>query len=530
MLLSRKIARTAVLAAATVAFLGCGGGGGGGTIVPTQPQPPPDPTWTTGVFSAPSTYAAYCAVPRTGTDPITSAAYPDKLGSTVWENHWLRAWTHSYYLWTTEVADVNPAGGYTTAQYFDLMKTTATTASGAAQDRFHFTYATNAWEQLETSNASIGYGVAWALIAAAPPRQLRIAYVDANTPATAASANLARGATVLSIDGVDLVNDNTTAGIATLNAGIAPSSVGESHTFVIEDTPGGAQRSVTLVAANITEDPVPKTATFAMPDGGTVGYVEFNSHVEPSESELVSAFTQFQTAGVTDLVLDIRYNGGGLLDIASEVAFMIAGPGPTTGVTFEKETFNDPNATVNPVTGEALTPTPFWSTTQGFSTTSGQALPHLNLARVFVLTTADTCSASEAIINGLRGVNINVIQVGSTTCGKPYGFYPQDNCGTTYFSIQFKGENAAGFGDYGDGFTPNNTASPPGVVIPGCSVGDDYDHQLGDTSEGLFAAALGYRTSGAAGCPAASGFAPTAVVAHLARPQVLMNRILRRTR
>ena len=56
-----------------------------------------------------------------------------------------------------------------------------------------------------------------------------------------------------------------------------------------------------------------------------------------------------------------------------------------------------------------------------------------------------TCSASEAIINGLRGVNVQVIQIGSITCGKPYGFYSQDNCGTTYFSIQFKGVNAAGF-------------------------------------------------------------------------------------
>ena len=67
-------------------------------------------------------------------------------------------------------------------------------------------------------------------------------------------------------------------------------------------------------------------------------------------------------------------------------------------------------------------------------------MPALDLERVFVLTTASTCSASEAIINSLRGINVEVIQIGSTTCGKPYGFYPQDNCGTTYFTIQFAGE------------------------------------------------------------------------------------------
>ncbi|MDZ7769432.1 MAG: hypothetical protein U5K38_10330 [Woeseiaceae bacterium] len=67
---------------------------------------------------------------------------------------------------------------------------------------------------------------------------------------------------------------------------------------------------------------------------------------------------------------------------------------------------------------------------------SGQALPTLDLPRVFVLTGPGTCSASESIINGLRGVDVDVVQVGSTTCGKPYGFYPTGNCGTTYFTIQ----------------------------------------------------------------------------------------------
>ena len=59
-----------------------------------------------------------------------------------------------------------------------------------------------------------------------------------------------------------------------------------------------------------------------------------------------------------------------------------------------------------------------------------------------VLTGPDTCSASESVINGLRGVDVEVNLIGGPTCGKPYGFYPQDNCGTTYFAIQFQGVNA----------------------------------------------------------------------------------------
>ena len=108
-------------------------------------------------------------------------------------------------------------------------------------------------------------------------------------------------------------------------------------------------------------------------------------------------------------------------------------------------------------------------------------------------------------MNGLRGVNVNVIQIGSTTCGKPYGFYPRDNCGTTYFTIQFKGVNAMDFGDYTDGFSPANTQANAGTVVPGCSVGDDFTAALGDTSEGRLAAALAYRETQT--CPAPSGFA-----------------------
>ncbi|HET9447633.1 MAG TPA: hypothetical protein VFO35_15305, partial [Steroidobacteraceae bacterium] len=120
--------------------------------------------------------------------------------------------------------------------------------------------------------------------------------------------------------------------------------------------------------------------------------------------------------------------------------------------------------------------------------------------------------ASESIINALRGVGVQVVQVGSTTCGKPYGFYPQDNCGTTYFSIQFQGLNAMNFGDYPDGFAPQNQVGRSSVLLPGCSKADDLTRALGDTNEGRLRAALDFRASGnsTASCGAATGFAPGA--------------------
>ena len=112
-------------------------------------------------------------------------------------------------------------------------------------------------------------------------------------------------------------------------------------------------RTVTLVSATVTETPVQNVKTLPTAAGDLVGYMLFNDHIATAEGELVAAFNQLKSAGVHDLILDIRYNGGGFLDIASEVAYMIAGPTPTAGQTFELDQFNSKNPTVNPVTRSA---------------------------------------------------------------------------------------------------------------------------------------------------------------------------------
>jgi hypothetical protein len=292
------------------------------------------------------------------------------------------------------------------------------------------------------------------------------------------------------------------------------------------------ERTVTLTSAAVTKTPVPVSSVIDS-NGGRVGYLLFNDHIRTAEQPLVTAIEQMRAANVNDLVLDLRYNGGGFLFLASQLAYMIAGSARTSGQTFERLTFNDKHTSIDPVTGQPLTPLPFLSTT---STSPPQQLPTLNLSRAFVLTGGTTCSASESIINGLRGVGVEVIQIGSTTCGKPYGFYPQDNCGTTYFSIQFKGVNAAGFGDYTDGFSPSNTNGAAGTPLPGCSVADDLTAALGDASnEDLLQAALNRRIGPT--CPAPTGSKPSfskpfngaagdEADVVVVKPPWLMNRIL----
>jgi hypothetical protein len=430
----------------------------------------------------------------------------NQCSSSAAQNNFLRSWSHDLYLWYRELPDLDPNSTTDVQSYFNQLKTTALTASGQPKDRFHFTYDTDDWIALSQSGVQAGYGAEWFLASTTPPRRILVAYVEPNSPASAAGAM--RGYEVLTVDGADAVNGNTQAVVDALNAGIFPSSAGQSHTFTMLDE-NRATRTITMTSANVTSSPVPTVRTIDTATG-RVGYLVFHDHIATSEAALIDAVNQLKAAGVVDLILDIRYNGGGYLDIASALAYMIGG-GMTVGQTFERLTFNDKWPTTNPVTNQPLAPTPF-HTTGGFGSSAGAALPTLNLPqpRVYVLTGRNTCSASEAIINGLRGVDVEVYQIGSTTCGKPYGFYSQDNCGTTYFSIQFQGNNAKGFGAYSDGFSPNNTSGVAGERLPGCSVADDFSRPLGDQSEARLAAALAFRASGnqAASCPAATGFAP----------------------
>ena len=452
-----------------------------------------------GIFRDASVFQNSCGNPRVGTDPFDGSTYPDQQGSFADESNWLRSFSNDLYLWYDEIEDVDPEAyadsAADVADYFNLMKTFATTPSGAAKDQYHFTYDSLEYKQLSQSGISVGYGAEWRLLQSAPPRKIVVAYVEPNSPASA--AGLARGAEIITADGVDVVNGTDTA---TLNAAFWPESDDPSHSFEVLDRGSSTPRTITMNAEEITTDPVQNVGIIDT-SGGPVGYLTFNTHIATAEQELIDAINTLKDGNVTDLVLDLRYNGGGYLDIANQLAFMIAGPNATSGRTFSSQQFNDKHPTVNPVTGAALAPRSFHSTGQGFSARNGVALPYLDLPRVYVLTTSGTCSASEAIMNGLRGIDIEVIQIGSTTCGKPYGFYGLENCGTTYFSVQFKGVNAKGYGDYSDGFSPSNLATVEGEPVPGCAVDDDLSQPLGDAKEAMLSAALAYRDNPGT-CPA----------------------------
>jgi C-terminal processing protease CtpA/Prc len=442
--------------------------------------------YETGVFADSDNFANACENPRSG------AAFDDFQGNELAEKYWLRSWSHETYLWYDEITDLTPDNTLDKFDYFDLLKTEALTPSGAPRDQFHFTRSTEEYQQFSQSGVSFGYGAELLFVRNTPPRQLYVAYVEPLSPA--ANAGMLRGMRIMEIDGIDLVSTNSSTDIAALNAALSPDTDGELHTFGVlasGDPDTGIYPQLVIAAADITSSPVLVTDR-KVTSTGQVGYIAFNDHIATAEAALVEAIADMADNAVTDLVLDLRYNGGGYLAIASQLAYMIAGNAKTSGRIFETLQFNDKHPTINPVTQQSITPNPFYTQTLGFSLSSGAALPSLELNRVFIISGSRTCSASESIINSLNGIGVQVILIGSTTCGKPYGFYPQDNCGTTYFSIQFQGVNDIGFGDYADGFTPINSGET-GTSLPGCSVLDDLSRDLGDVTEARFAAALAYR-------------------------------------
>lgn len=445
---------------------------------PSGPQPPSSPApnpdsylrYRPGVFASSDDFRHFCA------DLSEAFDSDSRQGSSSHEKHWLRSWSHETYLWYDEIEDVDPTDDeHTTSWYFHLMKTAGTTSSGAPKDNSHYSRSTSEYRNFTESGVSAGYGVRFAVIKNSPPREIAVAWIEPGSPA--AAAGLARGARILEVDGTDVAR----GAVAPINAGLNPSAVGEEHRFRVLDLGASEPRSVSLTSAEVTRSPVQHVKVIETASGKRVGYFLFNNHIETAEGQLVSAVNSLREGeGIDDLVVDLRYNPGGRLSIAGQLAFMIAGPTATDGKTFARLARNDKLSDVV---------VPFLSTTA-----AEEPLPSLGLDRVFVLTgdrtaqTPRTCSASESIINGLEGIDVEVIRVGSTTCGKPYGFYPADNCGTTYFTIQVQLQNDKDFGDYQAGFSPTCAVS-----------GDDFDHGFGDPEEKLLKTALAYQADGA--CP-----------------------------
>ncbi len=340
-------------------------------------------------------------------------------------------------------------------------------------DRYSYSQPTAQYSQFFAEGTQTGYGYS---IAFADPGAtvLKVRYVEPASPV--ALAGLQRGETIVSIDGY------TPAQIA---AGALPavSTAGVPRSFTVTN-PSTGTRTFSVNSANFALTPVPVNTVFTVPaaGGGTsrVGYLLFQQFINAGNAPLGAAINNFRAAGINELVVDLRYNGGGSTTVARNLASM-AGGSSLDGLTFARFLFNDKLSAGNfsyPFTASGL-----------------PAAPLEGLGRVIFITSGSTASASEVLINALKPFR-GVVLVGSTTFGKPYAFQPREACGTTYNAVSLEVVNAAGAGGFSSG------------IAPDCAVADDLDHALGDPAEARLAAALGYVSTGA--CPAASALAAPA--------------------
>jgi hypothetical protein len=448
----------------------CGSGG--------SDQPPASP-----VGSVSGQYAQQCS-PDNPYRQDSDAGENPSAGTLAIEKQWVREYVNEAYLWYSSVPTVNAAApAYSDASragHYTSLDNYFFALTNVPADRFSFVYPTRSWSLFSEAGVTLGYGADFARQVDGGLTSYRIALVEPGGPA--AVAGLRRGDTLASIDGTPVASLSADA----IDAALLPGApVTHDFVFARAGTSGVLAR---LTAGSVAVSPVPSTQVYDTPTG-RVGYILFNDHVLPAENALAASVQGLAGQGVVDLVIDLRYNGGGYLYIASQLGYMVAGD-RTAAKIFERQQYNDKRVAESNSTNSIV---PFFNVkcvpdpARNLGCTSSEPLSTLNLSRVWILAGPDTCSASEALVNGLRGIDVAVHLIGSTTCGKPYSFVPKDNCGISYFPIESKGVNAKGFGDYDGGFAPT------------CGADDDFDRALGDPSEAMLATALAHRASGT--CP-----------------------------
>lgn len=370
---------------------------------------------------------------------------------------WLRGYMRDWYLWSGRAPDPAPDGYASLAAYFEALR-----FPGDAQTRadvWSYFQGTAGYQQFYAEGQTMGYGLFVNGIERTLP--LRVRMVEPRGPA--ARAGLVRGERIVSIDGVP--DSELIAGDFAV---LSPAQPGDRITVVVENTQG--RRSVELVAEVYDLTPVPVSRVLTLPDGRKAGYLVLKDFIPQAQAPLDAAFSEFRAQGASELIVDLRYNGGGRISVATRLASQAVGA-RHQGELFVQLRHN----AARHANDQYLR---FFSA----------AAPAF--ARVVVLTGARTCSASELIVNGLAPY-AQVVTIGGTTCGKPYGFDPVASCGNTFSVVNFQAFNAAGEGDYDQGLAPT------------CPLAEDFTGALGDPAETLTGAALGYLRTGA--CPAAAG-------------------------
>ncbi|WP_426484018.1 S41 family peptidase [Flavobacterium sp. 2] len=369
------------------------------------------------------------------------------------------------YLWQADVpnladdrfssqAELNSyLSGYSDPKelFQDLLNKPISKYPATAIDRFSWIVDDYTVLEQELNGITKNNGVDFGLMRVASGSNDVVGYVRYIVPNSDASTKaIKRGDLFTAVNGTKLTVSNYQSLL------LAP----DSYTLNLSDYNGSAfvlnGKSVALTKTVLEENPILINKVITS-GGHKIGYLMYNGFYSDYDVKLNQAFGELKAQGVTDLVLDLRYNGGGSVRTSTRLASMITGQ--FNGKIFSKQQYNlKLMATMTTDDLESLN--------QRFvNNIDGTALNSLNLSKVYILTTSSTASASELVVNGLKPY-IDVVQIGETTIGKNVGSFTvydsptftKSNVNPNHkYAMQplvFKITNAQDFGDYTSGLVP----------------------------------------------------------------------------
>jgi carboxyl-terminal processing protease len=403
--------------------------------------------------------------------PVATASKQDLLKDSVY------LIAKEVYLWNDVIpayAQFNPRGYSGTT---DLAQATAVmNGIRALQPLDHFSFVTTKEQSNSLSTGVEGDFGFW--VKAATPNGTDVywytTYVYKNS--AAGVAGIQRGWYISKVNGTTVTY--TQAGADLLNNAFASTTPGATFEFTKSD---GTKVTATLNKSTYTANAVLYRDVITTTNSKKVGYLVFNQFFgAPARAELAEAFNYFQSNNINELVVDLRNNPGGATETQDTLANLIA-PISAHGQKMYTYFFNQ--ALQNGINPILTKKGQNYNFTQAANTVNFKKAGSLNLARVFIITTKSSASASELLINNLKPF-MDVKIIGDTTYGKPVGFFPIDVYEFSTYPISFKTVNSQGNADYYSGFYPDKIAA------------DGVNRNWGDVNEPSLAAALKYITTG----------------------------------
>lgn len=370
--------------------------------------------------------------------------------SALTELNWIM---QNLYYWNTQVPNVNPLSYKDPAALMDAL-------TYKTLDKWSYVTTKQELKSYYEEGAFLGFGFGSSFDS---ENKLWVSFVYKSSPLY--TFGVRRGWQITAIDGTTPTPENYTALIGPSEGGVL-----KKFSFI---NPKGEVVEQTFSKSVLKMNTVLKDSVYTL-GNLSIGYIVLKGFITPTIDELNAVFNTFLSKGVNNLILDLRYNGGGSVGVSHLLANQICGS-KANGALFLTQEHNQKSASQN----KSLYLSPVDNS--------------LALNNLVIITTDATASASELIISGLKP-HMSVTVVGGKTYGKPVGMYSlmYTQFDWAFVPICFRFVNSQGFGDYYNGI-PVDIEADDNVRVP-----------FGSTTESSLSAALthlGYTPTKASATP-----------------------------